>query len=259
MSFVVDERGRAFVLDQINSRVQVFEGDRLARIVPLPADTIQDIALDGKGGVWALDRLGAGSVAHVTEDGVLSHEIALVGDGVEDAGDVSALEARADGVWVEVRHATLVQIASADGIALADRPVAPGRFADALGGHLRAAKSSFGAAITLQKQGERPEVFAKLRFSMRVGHLTGLESDREGNVHVSLHLFDESPEPPFELLAQQDLVVTLDRAGRELSRVVLPPESGAEESFRRLRVGANGGLYHLGFDSDGATLRRLSP
>lgn len=258
MSFVVDERGRAFVLDQLNSRVQVFEGDRLARILPLPADTIQDIALDGKGGVWALDRLGAGSVAHVTEDGVVSHEIALVGDGVEDAGDVSALEVRADGVWVEVRHATLVHIASADGIALADRPVAPGRFADALGGHLRAAKSSFGAAVTLQKQGERPEVFAKLRFAMRVGHLTGLEADREGNVHVSLHLFDESPEPPFELRAQQDLVVTFSRTGREISRVVLPPESGAEESFRRLRVGANGGLYHLGFDSDGATLRRLS-
>jgi hypothetical protein len=44
--------------------------------------------------------------------------------------------------------------------------------------------------------------------------------------------------------------------GAELSRIQLPETNGADESFRRIRVGGDGFLYQLATSEEGATLWR---
>jgi hypothetical protein len=51
--------------------------------------------------------------------------------------------------------------------------------------------------------------------------------------------------------------VVLAANGAELNRVEFPASTGPEESFRRIRLGADGALYHLGFDEQGAKLSKV--
>ncbi len=149
-SFAVDARGRAFVLDQVNGRVQIFEPGLKPRSVPLPGDTYQDVALRSDDGIVLLDRLTKETVAFADASGKVTHEIRLQGEGVVEAGDVTGLFQRNDGTWVEVKHANLVQIADADGAPLEDRTIVQGRMA-ADGKVLRASKSGSHAAYVAEK------------------------------------------------------------------------------------------------------------
>lgn len=258
MSFAVDDRGRAFVLDQVNARVSVFEGGNAVRTLPLPADTFQDIALRDDGGLAVLDRFGAESVAYLNPEGSLTHEVALAGEGVPSGGDVTALFQRGDGTWVEVQHASLVRIADADGNALAERDVVAGRFAPD-GSLLRMSKSGASAAsLAIIEPGARPRALARVEFPLPVWQLLALETDASGRIVVAADLYQEGPAPAFELLDARETLVVLSREGAELSRFELPASSGAEESLRRVRVGADGSVYHMAFAEAGVSVRRFA-
>jgi hypothetical protein len=256
MSFAVDERGRAFVLDQVNGRVEIFEGAKAARSIPLPADTFQDVVLTQNDGLAVLDRLVTESVAFVNAQGNVTHEIALAGRGVAEGGDVTALFQRPDGTWVEVQHQNLVRIADAEGNPLEERDIVQGRFGRT--GVLRASKSGERAAFVAQKVVGRPaEALAKVSFELPVFQILSLETDSHGRVFLGASLLEESPVPPFDVLRAEEVVVVLEPNGAELTRVTLPASTGPEESFRRIRVGADGVLYHLAYEEQGATLRRV--
>ncbi|MEZ4220328.1 MAG: hypothetical protein R3B13_05305 [Polyangiaceae bacterium] len=255
MSFAVDDRGRAFVLDQVNSRVEVF-GAEQPRSIPLPADTYQDVVLTRNSGLAVLDRLVTQTVAYVDGEGRTTHEIALVGQGVPEGGDVTALFQRDDGTWVEVKHQNLVRIADADGNALEDREIVQGRFG--ANGVLRASKRGDHAVFLAQKRpGVPAEALAKLTFQLGVWQVLSLETDAQGRIALGVSLIEESPTPPFDLVRAEEAVVLLAPNGAELSRITLPASTGPEESFRRIRLGADGVLYHLAYQSEGVTLRRV--
>lgn len=256
-SFAVDAHGRAFVLDQVNGRVQVFESGRAPRSLPVPSDTYQDVALTHDDGLVLLDRLSKESVAFADARGKVSHEIALVGHGIAEAGDVTGLFQRADGTWVEVKHANLVKIADADGAPLEERTIAQGRFG-ADGSVLRASKSGASSVFVAQKTERGVAPLAKIDFSLPVWQLLELETDAKGRVFLGASLLDERAQAPFDVLDAREVVVVLDASGSELGRLDLPASTGAEESFRRIRVGADGTVYHLAWDERGATMRRLS-
>ncbi len=243
------------MLDQINARVSVLEDGRAARDVRLPRDTFQDIAVTDDGFV-ALDRHGSQSVVFFDHAGNTSAEIPLAGDGVPSAGDVTALEQREDGTWVEVEHASLVKVADDRGQPSAERTRVPGRFgAD---GWLRLSKSGARAAnLALIEPSRGPRALARVDFPMRVWQLLALESDAAGRIVIAADLYEEGPAPDFERLAAAEQIVVLDRSGAELERHELPGTGGAEESFRRLRVSADGSIHHMAFDEQGVTFRRL--
>jgi hypothetical protein len=259
MSFAVDSRGRAFVLDQINARVSVFEAGSVARSIALPSETIQDIALrDDDRGLVALDRFGSEEIAFVDASGSVTHRVPLVGQGVESGGDVTALTQREDGTWVEVKHERLVQIADGAGAPVDPRPSVPGRFT-ASGGFVRASKSgSRAVSLALLEPGQRARALARVELPMRVWQVLGLESTPDNRFVIAADLYEESPAPAFERIAAVESVVVLSGEGVELQRFELPATDGAEESFRRLRVGGDGAIYHMGFSDAGVTIRRLS-
>jgi hypothetical protein len=257
MSFVVDERGSAFVLDQVNGRVEVFEPGGSVRSIPLPSDTFQDVALAKNDTLAVLDRLTTGSVAYVDETtGRVTHEIALAGKGVPEGGDVTALFQRDDGTWVEVKHQNLVRIADGDGNPLDEREIVQGRFSS--NGILRASKSGERALFVTEKPEGRPAVaLAKVGFELPLWQILSLDTDRHGRIYVGASLQEESSVPPFDLLRAEEVVVVLEANGAELGRVTLPRNAGPEESFRRISVGADGAVYHLAFEETGATLRKV--
>ena len=256
-SFAVDARGRAFVLDQVNGRVQIFEPGLKPRSVPLPGDTYQDVALRSDDGIVLLDRLTKETVAFADASGKVTHEIRLQGEGVVEAGDVTGLFQRNDGTWVEVKHANLVQIADADGAPLEDRTIVQGRMA-ADGKVLRASKSGSHAAYVAEKTSDGVRALAKVNFDLPVWQLLELDTDARGRVFLGASLLEESAAPPFQVIEAREVVVVLDDAGVEQARVDLPASTGAEESFRRIRIGADGVLYHLAYEERGATMRRFS-
>lgn len=257
MSFAVDARGRAFVLDQVNGRVQVFEPGAEPHSIPVPGDTYQDVALRKDDGLVLLDRLSKESVAFADARGKVSHEIPLQGEGIAEGGDVTALFQRDDGTWVEVKHANLVKIADADGAPLEDRTIVQGRFG-AEGSVLRASKSGERAAFVAERTERGVTPLAKVSFDLPVWQLLELDTDRRGRVFLGASLLEEAAAPPFEVLDAREVVVVLDKDGTELSRLELPASTGPEESFRRIRVGADGALYHLAYDERGATMRRFA-
>jgi hypothetical protein len=257
MSFALDARGRTFVLDQINSRVSVFEADGATRNIALPSDTIQDIALRDDDGFVVLDRIGSQDVAFVDAAGTVTQRVALAGEGVESGGEVTALSLRADGTWVEVKHERLVRIADAEGAAVEPRSIVPGRFT-ASGGFLRASKSGARAvALALIEPGKRARALGRVEFPMRVWQILGLEIATDDRIVLAADLYEESPGPAFERTAAAESLVVLSRDGSELERFELPAMDGAEESFRRVRIGADGALYHMGFSDAGVTIRRI--
>ena len=258
MSFAVAKDGSAYVLDQVNSRVSVFDrAGGATRTLPLPAETFQDIAIRDDGGVALLDRHGAESVAFLSAEGKLTHEIALAGDGVPSGGDVTALFQHDDGTWVEVQHGSLVRIADAKGNALGERDVLPGRLLPD-GSAIRMSKSGARAAwLAVTPPGERAKPLVRVEFELPVLQLLALETDATGRIVIAADLAEESPEPPFALLDARETVVVLSRDGAELSRFELPAATGGEESLRRVRLGPDGSIHHMSFTENGVTVRRL--
>jgi hypothetical protein len=259
MSFAVDRDGRAFVLDQVNARVAVFEKGKATRTVALPIDTYQDIAIDEHGGLALLDRLVSRAIAFVSPAGEIRHQIVLEGPGVPDGGSVTGLFARPDGTWVEVDHGQLVRVALADGSPDPDRPVAPGRFGVG-GSFVRAAlagERTAEVARVSRDGGLTP--LARTQLSGSVLQLNALEVDAKGRVYLGASLFSEEPEAPFESTPAGDEIVIFSPKGAEVARVMFPGNTGPEEQMRQLRIGDDGAIYHLGLSDQGATLRRYLP
>jgi hypothetical protein len=260
MSFVVDDRGRALVLDQVNSRVQVFEAGKEPRSLALPGDTFQDLASTDDDGVVALDRLTTQSLAFVDSSGKVTHEVGLAGKGVAEPGEITGLFQRDDGTWVEVNHANLVRVADRTQNADVQRPILQGRPTADGAAILRASKSGERAVYVAEQRGEQPvRAISRIEFDLPVYQLLALETDRHGRIFLGASLLEERAEAPFDVTASAELVVVLAPNGAELSRIQLPEANGADESFRRIRVGDDGFLYQLTTSEDGATLWRVKP
>ncbi|MCC7112628.1 MAG: hypothetical protein IT382_25280 [Deltaproteobacteria bacterium] len=109
-SLAVDADGRLWVLDAVKRRVAVLGKDgALEASIPLPSDTIEDLALLPTGELALLDRQVARTVYIVAENGAVLATAAVEGPGVSDGGEVTALLADEAGVWLEVLHGAQVR------------------------------------------------------------------------------------------------------------------------------------------------------
>jgi hypothetical protein len=259
MSFTLDARGRIHVLDQVNSRIQIFEKGKEPRSVALPSDTYQDIEVDARGNTIVLDRLVTGSIAFIDENGSVSHSVPIVGPGVPEGGGVTALFARDDGVWVEVEHTSSVRVADASGAPDKERPVVRGRpSADGSARLTAALDGPSGASVEVASmRGAEEPVRASVSFPMRVHGLHALESDASGRVYLAANLLREGGAPAFEVLEEREVVVVLSPRGVEIGRFDIAPPQGPEEQLRPIRVAADGSIYQLVCRERGATVERF--
>lgn len=255
MSLAVDVEGKVHVLDQVNQRVSVFDPNGgPVRVVPIGSDTVQDLAVDPRGGYALLDRLVAREVRFVDADGKVRAQLPVVGPGIQESGLVTGLFAAADGFWLETEHKSLTRVATIDGAPDPVRPTIEGRRATPSSPLLRAARDPAGYAV-VSAQG--PSGFlARVPFSAPVLELVGLEGDARGTTFVGAHVAHETAVAPFALYDEKVTVVALDPNGTEIGRFDLPPPSGPEEVLKSMTLSPSGALVHLHVGATGATLRR---
>lgn len=262
-SFVVDGSGRLHVLDQVNGRISIFPpGGGEPTVIPLPSARYEDIDLDEQGNPVLLDRGGDGAVAMLDSSGRVKAEIPLAGEGVTEAGGVTSLHVRKDGVWVEYEHTALVRVADASGAALERRVMLPGRpsidGALAFRAQLAPDRSrAFVFSQPLGAPGSAASLFAEVAFETPIAHLTALETDARGRVYVAAHLLRENEEAPGEILEDSQVLVVLDQGGAELGRIALTTPHGSLEQFRPIRIGPDGAIYHLYATDEGAFMERV--
>lgn len=262
-ALAVDERGRLYVLDQVNARVQVFEAGRATRVTPLPRDTYADIVLDRRGGFVLLDRIVAGTVTWVSPHGRIVTEVPIAGPGIAEPGGATAVFAYDDGVWIEYEHRELVRVADAAGRPDELRPRLMGRLSTDGGRILRAALDGPGSVRLWSSAVARPdqalERFARVDTGAAEARLLELETDARGRTVVVALAIDERPVPPFDVFAAAIRVIVLAPDGREEARFHLRVPESAEAQFRPIRLGADGALYQLACSDEGVEVRRVEP
>jgi hypothetical protein len=254
MSLAIDDVGRVHVLDQVNQRISIFDPitGAPARVVPIGSDTVQDLAIDPRGGYAILDRLVARDIKLIDDKGALKSSIGVQGQDVPDAGVITSLFAAKDGFWVEVDHQKLVRIADSNGNPDAVRPTLEGRRFKS-SPLLRAARDPAGFAI-VSAMGTAG-FFARVPFTAPVMELTGLESDGM-TTFVGAHIGRETTQAPFTVYDEKVVVVALDGAGSELGRFELPPPIGPEEQLKTMVISPKGEIHHLHMGLSGVSIRR---
>ncbi|HOX42018.1 MAG TPA: hypothetical protein PK668_00395 [Myxococcota bacterium] len=261
MSLVVDGDGRILVLDQVNMRVQVFEDGKASRTVPLPNDTIQELALDKDGDLLLMDRLAEQSVLEVDASGKIKNEVALVGAGVPEGGGVTGMFWREDGLWVEVEHRYLVRIMDAAGNPDPTRPILEGRLSADGQFLLHAAlEGPFSVVVLARPMAEQGELraLARVALPLQVLQILSLDTDMLGRIYLACHLVRWRAVDPFDAEEEAVLMVVLGPDGGELGRIPMHVSQTPDEQMRSIFVTPDGVIYQLVFTEQGAIAYRYT-
>lgn len=262
MSLTVDGQGNVWILDQVNGRlVKVDKHGQPAGEVPLPVQAAQDVAIAKDGTAVVIDRLVDRSIALIGPDGKPKGELPLEGKGLEEGGASTGVFTDGDDVYVEREHGDLVNVGSTSGKANPDRPEVPGRPSRDGQSYLSANIVEATAGQVMVTAIERPS--QAHRFTRQYGlgapvvHLNLLDSDASGIIYLGSVVEAEGSTdeaPKFSVV-----VLCLDPVdGRPLGRSVLPPNEGADETFRELVVPDEGGVLYLHRTEEGAQVMRVS-
>ncbi len=265
-SFVVDEQGNVHVLDAVNSRVVVFERDTAVRTVALAQDTFQDIDFRSpKGGAEKgyvlLDPFTAGSLAFTDPKGRIAHEVPLVGEGVTEAGLVTAIFSRPDGAWVELGHDYLMRLTDETGAPAEQRKRAEGRFVGAGEDTIEAfAQKPYGASIYAHARGEVAGTrLVQTQLPLPLLSLTGVEGLPDGSVYLGVRLHEDDVAAPFAIKRTEHWIIAYEPDGTERDRLLVPEPFGPEETFREMKAGRDGKMYAWTFTETGVDIYRREP
>lgn len=258
-SLDVDRRGTIYLLDQVNGRVLVARRGRVVDAIPLPSVTYRDVAVLPDGGVAALDRSVLKHVV-VLDRARRARFVGLLGPGIPEGGGATALEARADGLWVEWAHQHLVRVADGQGRADPGRPRAWGRFAPRSSRWVRAVRSGpFEVVVLWRRRGSaRPSVrvLARISFAAPVRQILGIAPHPSGAVTLAIH---SVPASGNAAVGESVVLVHLRADGSEAWRLDLPSSRGGLSPLRFLRLGRDGALYFLHLGRQGVTVWKVTP
>jgi len=256
MSFDVDAAGRLYLLDQVNDRIEVFGSDGvLQKVIGIPDGAVQDLALlSGKPGRLALlDRLVSRRVFVVDGTGRVVGKTDLQGPGIPEPGGVTALFARDDGLWVEVEHRRLVCVADRSGWPDRKRPEVLGR---PDGARVLRAKRMRPDTVWILEGTWGPfapaRLVSRVRFDRPVRQVIDLEGLADGRILVAVRL-----KPNGDVCMDELVLVGPDGVEMERQRVL--SDVRPEETYRQVRVGRDGNIYHMSLFDDGVTIRTVLP
>lgn len=252
-SFTVDGQGNIYILDQINSRVQVFgeNGLYLREIaVPSSADTI---SVDGAGNVFVLDQtLGTISVYGPSGDKQSTIELP------RDIQNVTAMFVDAGKVAVEVGHGVLYNLDLSTVPSsfkpmvgrpspignLAARAVVAGSSKEPDEGNMVSPRSAQievrteGSVNTLTVNTDRPYRW-----------ISTVAGDRNQDLFLGFFSFIESGPPEFRNDSPQYDVIRISPSGGLLDQVVLP-ESQYLYILHPVVVAESGDIYQFQSTAD---------
>jgi hypothetical protein len=254
-SFALEPDGGMLVLDQVNRRILALDRNgRVARALPLPGSTFDDVEqLEGRA-ILVLDRLVGRRLLALDFQGAIVADVPLEGRGIERAGLVTAMLPRPDGVWLEVEHRHAVQVLDRD-LRPCERRIVLGR-PIANGRSLRGALDGRGGVdVSVAARTERSaELSVHLASAAPIERIVWLDADAAGRIHAVLHEVRRDPAPPYGATSERYVVVLLDERLRELGRGESPWVPGAYDQEVEFRVAADGRLWQMAFTPGGVLL-----
>lgn len=258
MSFTVAASGDIYILDQVSSRVVRFNsrGDLIGELA-LPGDTFQDVEVTADGRLVVLDRLVRKSLFIIDQSNGQTREVPLEGEGVPEAGAVTSLLARADGVWVEVEHSTSVRVLD-ERLEPASRTVIPGRPGSVAGRALRAGLIDGVATISLLGRDGAKAREWRVQASEPTApvRIAWLEDDAQGNVAVVLHVM-RLDEDGMDVVDEWDEGAVYAADGTLRATLRSPWVISEYEQLREVDLGADGHLYQLAVTPEGVKIVRF--
>jgi hypothetical protein len=248
MSFLVDGKGRAWILDQVNGRiVRRDRSGAVERTFPIDRPNAQDLALGEDGSVAILDRYGDADVAIYDDAGNYAASLPLVGDGVESAGLVTGVVVEGTNVYAEVEHGVLVRVGDTSGNPAEPRETIPGRPSRDGTAYLKAGITDARTGRTYVIANDRPSgahrFTRELRFEGFVPSIVLLDSDKAGTIYFAVEVGGSESadgggeEEPVIVLACLDGATGEPKGSAELPANTLP-----EETLRDLAVLDGGGV-----------------
>ncbi len=270
MSFVVDDSGTIFVLDQVNKRVQVYDKTgKHIKTIPIPAVTFSDIAIGESGNLFLLDRFVYKTVVLIDDKGNILKKVDLIGKGITETGSVTEINSREDGLWVVVGNSA-VRICDASGEPYKDRQIAPGKFSRdgkylistrVIGEITANVTRTILSTSSMNTYDISSSDTYTICFDIPILYITMADTDKNGNIYLGVELLEESIEegPPYSIENSHEVVVILGDNGNEKKRIYMPVSSKAEEINCSLRVTPDGTIYQLVIGEKGATMWRYTP
>jgi len=255
MSFAVASNGEIFVLDQHNSRIQVYLNNAWLRAIPIGGTTYVDMDLMKNGGFALLDNLVKKMVVVLDARGNKLQEIPLKGRSIPDPAAADGVQCRGDGIWVELDHGKLVQVGDSDGAPVANRVVVRGAFT--WDGSRLMQSSILGDITANVRVSETDKVTWKnhaVYYKRAIMNLLGLFSDSNGNFYLGTVLVDDAGVGA----AGAELTV-LNSSGAVVKRTRMFAQTRTEEVSHSLRVVGDGTAYQLALDDKGVAVRRYDP
>jgi hypothetical protein len=267
MSFTLAPDGKLYVLDQINNRVQEFDGPTPLRAIPIPGEALfEDLAVDADGQIALLDYQKTKAVTLLSAEGEVRATIPLLGPGLVSTQEITGLfmfgEAGTSGIWVESAMTELVRVAGLDGTPDPEQPSLFGRpvwFGDPGSQVLYLLKVESLGDITAvvsarpRMNGDGNQIKTTITFKNRVQGFLDLSHDDQANIYLVANLLEE---PDLNL----DEVVVLDKdLTSVLARKAISAGSSALDTFQTVRVSQDGHFYQMALDEAGLVIRKVKP
>lgn len=259
MSFTVDGAGNVLVLDQVNGRLVRFGRDGgVVGTVRLPLRAPQDIAVARDGTLVVLDRLGDAAVAIVEPDGRVRATLPLVGNGLSEGAQATAVIVDGENIYVEREHGPLVRVGDTHGHVDEQRSEVPGR-------PTRDGRSYISAALIEAPAGRfyvnavdrttgEHRFTREIRVDLSLWGIVLLDTDRAGMIYVAV--LGERPGSAPSVPAVR--LLCLDPMdGRPIGQANLPANTDPDETFREMTVLDEGGVVYALRNEEGVNFQRF--
>ncbi|MGB9698789.1 MAG: hypothetical protein ACPL5I_05330 [Thermodesulfobacteriota bacterium] len=266
MSFALGTNGEIYILDQLNSRIQVFKDGKRIRTIPIKekeAIDFKDIDFIQENKIVLLKRFYVAgcektSLYVIDATGNILNTIPLEGKLISDSGLVTEIlvirKGKFAGIWVIVDNRS-VRIASLDGTA-SERISVPGKLS--LNGRRIFNMKKIGdiTAVIYRSQEDSlahwdPECI--VHFDMAIVHLLGVWDDQKSRIFLGAFL-ENGDEKGKRKYANE--VVVLSPELREMGRIKLLVQKVPHEIWRYIRVSPHGHIYQMFVDKQEVVVRK---
>ncbi len=259
MSLAEGADGSVIVLDQVNRRlVRYDQNGEEAGTSPLTMSEPQDIATAPDGTAAVLDRLVDRTVTIVSPDGRTLGTLPVEGEGIPEAGGVTAVMVDGDDVFVERENGPLVRIGDLSARPAQERTEIPGRptrdgLSYILAGLVEAPAGRFFVS-SIERSSREHRFTRELTVPLILRQILLLDTDNAGIIYVAVA---GTPYGAEEEVEEVRLLCLMPNDGSTIDGAVLPPNTDPEETMREMIVLATGGVLYSMRSDEGVTIGRF--
>ncbi|MGB9863649.1 MAG: hypothetical protein ACPLPQ_07570 [Candidatus Saccharicenans sp.] len=254
MSFAVSPAGELYILDQTNSRIQVYEGGQWKKTIPIPSATYSDLELLPEGRIALLDSAVKKEVTVIDREGKVVVSYTLVKPEIPEPEEIVGVYYMGGGnwpgLWVRADNRSFL-VAEKD-----LRPVSS--FIKIPGLLTPDGRRLLKVEIVDEKEAVvslSNEAFSKwkdfsISFPLPLGVIYGVWQDARNNIYLVANVYNFRQE--------RNQAVILNAEGREIGRVDLFVSKVPNEIFYPVRVTASGEIFQLAIEEKEVVVRKYS-